>query len=132
MTAPRLSALVVAHNEERQLAACLERLAFADEIVVVLDRCDDASATIAGQFTERLIEGAWPLEGDRRNAGIEACAAGVTENDVAAEQPLFASAGLTVWYHDWECPVENLSVLHYLLTDGVRKTKEHITSEIRI
>jgi glycosyltransferase involved in cell wall biosynthesis len=42
--------------------------------VVVLDRCDDASATIAGQFTERLIEGAWPLEGDRRNAGIEACA----------------------------------------------------------
>ena len=74
MTAPRLSALVVAHNEERQLAACLERLAFADEIVVVLDRCDDASATIAGQFTERLIEGAWPLEGDRRNAGIEACA----------------------------------------------------------
>ena len=74
MMAPRLSALVVAHNEERQLAACLERLAFADEIVVVLDRCDDASATIAGQFTERLIEGAWPLEGDRRNAGIEACA----------------------------------------------------------
>ncbi|MDP6622715.1 MAG: glycosyltransferase family 2 protein [Alphaproteobacteria bacterium] len=74
MTAPRLSALVVAHNEERQLAACLERLAFADEIVVVLDRCDDASAAIAGQFTERLIEGAWPLEGDRRNAGIEACA----------------------------------------------------------
>ena len=73
MTAPKLSALVVAHNEEAQLAACLERLGFADEIVVVLDRCDDASAAIAGKFTERLIEGAWPLEGERRNAGIEAC-----------------------------------------------------------
>jgi hypothetical protein len=32
-----LSALVIAHNEERRLAACLERLRFADEIVVVLD-----------------------------------------------------------------------------------------------
>ena len=36
-TAPRLSALVVARNEEAQLAACLATLAFADEIVVVLD-----------------------------------------------------------------------------------------------
>ncbi len=74
LSAPRLSALVVAHNEEAQLATCLERLRFADEIVVVLDRCDDTSADVAGKFTDRLIEGAWPLEGDRRNAGIEACA----------------------------------------------------------
>lgn len=73
MSAPKLSALVVAHNEEAQLADCLERLAFADEIVVVLDRCSDRSAEIAARFTDRLIEGAWPLEGDRRNTGIAAC-----------------------------------------------------------
>src|ERR1051326_837696 len=35
---PRVSALVVAHNEEAQLADCLARLNFADEIVVVLAR----------------------------------------------------------------------------------------------
>jgi len=69
----RLSALVVAHDEERQLADCLERLRFADEIVVVLDRCTDASPEIARRFTDRVIEGAWPIEGDRRNTGIEAC-----------------------------------------------------------
>ena len=36
--APTLSALVVAHNEEAQLAECLECLGFADEILVVLDK----------------------------------------------------------------------------------------------
>ena len=73
MTAPRLSALVVAHNEERQLADCLETLAFADEIVVVLDRCTDGSRDVAARFTERTIEGAWEIEGPRRHAGIDAC-----------------------------------------------------------
>lgn len=69
-----LSALVVVHNEEARLADCLDRLAFADEIVVVLDRCDDGSREIAKRYTERLIEGAWEIEGRRRNTGIDACA----------------------------------------------------------
>ncbi len=70
---PRLSALVVVHNEEHQLADCLERLGFADEIVVVLDKCTDRSREIASRYTERLVEGAWEIEGARRNAGIDAC-----------------------------------------------------------
>lgn len=69
----RLSALVVAHNEEARIAACLERLTFADEVVVVLDRCDDKTKSIAEKMGARTLEGAWPIEGDRRNAGIEAC-----------------------------------------------------------
>lgn len=71
--APRLSALVVVHNEEAQLANCLERLGAADEIVVVLDKCTDGSKAIAERFGARLVEGAWELEGPRRNAGIAAC-----------------------------------------------------------
>ena len=73
MPTQRLSALVVARNEEAQLRDCLARLAFADEIVVVLDRCEDCSANIAGEFTDRVIEGTWEREGERRNAGIAAC-----------------------------------------------------------
>jgi glycosyltransferase involved in cell wall biosynthesis len=73
VSGPRLSALVVAHNEERQLGACLACLAFVDEIVVVLDRCRDRSREIALGFTERLVEGAWEREGSRRHAGIDAC-----------------------------------------------------------
>jgi len=74
MSGPRLSALVVVHNEEAQLASCLERLGFADEIVVVLDRCTDRSKEIAARYAQKLIEGAWENEGARRNGGIEACA----------------------------------------------------------
>ena len=68
-----LSALVVAHDEERQLADCLGTLTFADEIVVVLDRCHDRSREIALGFTKHVVAGAWEREGPRRHAGIEAC-----------------------------------------------------------
>jgi glycosyltransferase involved in cell wall biosynthesis len=73
MTAPRLSALIVARNEEARLPDCLASVAFADEIVVVLDRSTDASAAIARAAGARVIEGAWEVEGERRNAGIAAC-----------------------------------------------------------
>lgn len=69
----QVSALVVAHNEEARLADCLERLRFAGEIVVVLDRTTDRSEEVARRFTDRILKGAWEIEGDRRNAGIEFC-----------------------------------------------------------
>ena len=73
MIGPRVSALVVAHDEEDQLADCLAALGFADEIVVVLDRCRDRSREITTRFARRLVEGSWEREGPRRHAGIDAC-----------------------------------------------------------
>ncbi len=73
MTQPRLSALVVVRDEQAQLAECLETVRFADERVVVLDRCRDRSKEIAERFGATLVEGAWELEGPRRNTGIAAC-----------------------------------------------------------
>ncbi len=70
----KLSALVVARNEAAHLGACLETLRFADEIVVLLDRSTDRSVDIARGAGARLVEGAWDLEGPRRNAGYAACA----------------------------------------------------------
>jgi glycosyltransferase involved in cell wall biosynthesis len=70
---PSLAAVVIARNEEAQLDACLESVAFADEIVVVLDRTTDRSAAIARARGARVIEGAWEPEGPRRNAGLDAC-----------------------------------------------------------
>ena len=75
--APRLSVLMCVHNEEARLPGCLERLGFADELVVVLDRCTDGSkalveAAIGRIGAGRVIEGAFPLEGERRNAALEA------------------------------------------------------------
>lgn len=69
----KLSALITAHNEEDRLAACLETLSFADEIVVVCDKCTDKTEEIARKYTDKVFVGAWALEGDRRNTAISYC-----------------------------------------------------------
>ena len=69
----KISAVISAHNEAYQLADCLETLGFADEIVVLLDRCADDSKVIAQQYTDQIFVGEWLTEGERRNDGIKAC-----------------------------------------------------------
>ena len=68
-----LSAVVSVHNEEDILYDCLKCLFFADEIVVILDRCTDRSEEIAREMGAVIHPGDWDLEGDRRNAAIAAC-----------------------------------------------------------
>ena len=70
---PKLSALIVAHNEEEQIAECLESIKFADEIIVILDRCSDKTKEIAEQYGAKTIEGSWEIEGARRNLGLDVC-----------------------------------------------------------
>lgn len=110
---PYLSAVISVHNEAHQLAACLETLAFADEIVVLLDKCTDGSKDIAGRFTDRIVDGAWSIEGERRNAGIDACR-GTWIFEIDADervspilaQEILATVRLTA--ADWhEIPVDN-------------------------
>ncbi len=72
MNPSALTILIVAHNEEREIAACLETCRFADEIVVVLDRCTDGTKDIALDYGAKLVEGSWANEGQRRMAGIAA------------------------------------------------------------
>ena len=71
MVRKNLSAIVCVHNEEARLAGCLERLVFADEIIVVLDRCTDRSEEIARRFGCQIVRGYFPLEGARKLAAIE-------------------------------------------------------------
>ena len=67
-----LSVVVCVHNEELVLEACLEKLSFADEIVVLLDRCCDGSASIARRYADRVLAGEHALEGPRRAAAVSA------------------------------------------------------------
>ena len=69
----RLSTLVVAHNEEQRLHACLSKLEPADEIVVILDKTTDNSKKIAEKYTKKIYEGSWDFEGERRNFGLNKC-----------------------------------------------------------
>jgi glycosyltransferase involved in cell wall biosynthesis len=71
-----LSAVLCIHNEEERLEACLGRLGFADEVVVLLDRCTDGSEAIARRFGARIVTGEFPLEGPRRT-----CAVGSASSD---------------------------------------------------
>ncbi len=108
-----LSALVVAHNEEARLTACLDRLKFADEIVVVLDKCTDDTKDIAARYTDRLLEGSWDIEGDRRNAGLAECRGDwvlEVDCDEWVTEELATSVRTTVETstHDWhEISVDN-------------------------
>ncbi len=68
-----ISALLCVQNEEQRLSECLERLGFADEIVVVLDRCTDRSEQIARKYQAVIVKGSFPLEGHRKAAGVAAC-----------------------------------------------------------
>lgn len=69
----KISALIVVHNEEKILASCLEKLNFANEIVIILDKCNDNSEIIARKYTNEIYKGEWKYEGDRRNFGIDKC-----------------------------------------------------------
>ncbi len=68
----KISAVIVAHNEEKKIADCLRSLEFVDEIVVVLDKCTDRTKEIVLQFTDKIIEGSWNIEGARRNVALSA------------------------------------------------------------
>jgi glycosyltransferase involved in cell wall biosynthesis len=113
MTAPRLSALIVARNEEARLPDCLASVAFADEVVVVLDRSTDGSAAIAAAAGARVIEGAWELEGERRNTGIAACTGDwvlEVDADERVDSALAAAVRETIATsaHAWhQVPVDN-------------------------
>jgi len=113
-----LSILVVVHNEAEQLADCLDRLGFASELVVVLDRCTDGSAEIARRYGAKLVEGAWEREGERRNTGIAACAGPwIFEIDADERVPEALASEIAVIVrnstHDWhEIPVDNYIGTH--------------------
>jgi glycosyltransferase involved in cell wall biosynthesis len=68
----KISAVIVAHNEEEKIADCLKSLDFTDEIVVVLDKCSDKTKEIALSFNAKIIEGSWKMEGARRNVAVNA------------------------------------------------------------
>ena len=68
-----LSACITVHNEEDRLEKCLDKLGFAQEIIVALDRCTDSSEDIALKYGATIISGSWDKEGDRRNDAISKC-----------------------------------------------------------
>jgi glycosyltransferase involved in cell wall biosynthesis len=59
MERANISAVVRTFNEEKNIRACLESLAWADEIVVVDSKSTDRTVEIAREFTDRVIIQEW-------------------------------------------------------------------------
>jgi glycosyltransferase involved in cell wall biosynthesis len=67
----RLSCTVVAWNEEERLRACLESVAWADEIIVVDAESADKTAALAREFTDRVWVRPWPGFAAQKNFALE-------------------------------------------------------------
>ena len=67
----RLTVTIVAWNEEERLRACLESVAWADEIVVVDAESTDKTAALAREFTDRVWVRPWPGFAVQKNFAIE-------------------------------------------------------------
>jgi glycosyltransferase involved in cell wall biosynthesis len=66
-----LTVTVVTLDEEARLRACLESVAWADEIVVVDAESRDKTVPIAREFTERVIVRPWPGFAAQKNFALE-------------------------------------------------------------
>jgi glycosyltransferase involved in cell wall biosynthesis len=70
-TRPRLSVIVITYNEAANIAACLESVAWADEIVVVDSGSSDETAAICRRYTQRVEITDWPGFGPQKNRALE-------------------------------------------------------------
>jgi glycosyltransferase involved in cell wall biosynthesis len=68
---PALTATIITKNESANLAAALESVRFADEIVVVDSRSSDDTVDIARRYTDRVIERPWPGYVAQKNFAAE-------------------------------------------------------------
>ena len=71
MTKPRLSACVIAFNEEKAIGDCLDSLAFCDEVVVVDSHSKDRTREIAAAKGARVIERDWAGHIGQKNFAVE-------------------------------------------------------------
>lgn len=70
---PRVSAAIICQDEEARLAACLDSVAWCDEIVVVDSGSADASVEIARKRATRVLSNPWPGYVAQKNFALDAC-----------------------------------------------------------
>jgi len=63
----KITATVITFNEEHNIAAALESLSWADEIIVVDSESTDRTVEIARSFTDRVFVRPWPGYSGQKN-----------------------------------------------------------------
>jgi glycosyltransferase involved in cell wall biosynthesis len=67
----RLSVAVIAWNEEDRLRACLESVAWADEIIVIDAESTDKTVQVAREFTDKIWVRPWAGFAAQKNFALE-------------------------------------------------------------
>lgn len=67
---PQLSVILITKNEAANLRACLESVAWADEIIVVDSGSTDETVAIAQEFTPHVYSHDWPGFGAQKNRAL--------------------------------------------------------------
>ena len=67
----KISAIVITFNEEHNIAAALQSLSWADEIVIVDAESSDRTVEIASAFTDRIFVRPWPGYSAQKNFAAE-------------------------------------------------------------
>ncbi|MDP2695211.1 MAG: glycosyltransferase family 2 protein, partial [Gallionella sp.] len=66
----KLSVIIITKNEAANIRACLESVAWTDEIIVVDSGSSDATAEICGEFGARVYVHDWPGFGVQKNRAL--------------------------------------------------------------
>jgi len=66
-----LSIILITRNEAANIRACLESVAWADEIIVVDSGSSDDTVAIAREFTPHVYEHDWPGFGAQKNRALD-------------------------------------------------------------
>ena len=67
----KLSVILITHNEAANIAACLESVAWADEIVVVDSGSSDETVAICGRYSAKVqVTSDWPGFGPQKNRAV--------------------------------------------------------------
>lgn len=67
----KLSVIIITKNEASNIRACLESVAWADEIVVVDSGSTDETVAICREFTSHVHECDWPGFGAQKNRALD-------------------------------------------------------------
>lgn len=70
----KITATVITLNEEHNIAAALESLAWAHEIIVVDSESTDRTVEIAHRFTDRVFVRSWPGYSNQKNFAAQQAA----------------------------------------------------------
>ena len=67
----KLSVIIITQNEEKNIRACLESIAWVDEIVVVDAYSQDETVAICREFTENIFQRKWPGFAEQKRFALE-------------------------------------------------------------